>query len=136
MPVFLDAGYLIALDIRNEERHAEAILHWREFVRTSPDLVTTNLVVAEVLAFFNSRGLHAKAVEVGRRLLRSDFVRVVYADEALCRAAFEYMEARPDKRYSLTDCVSFVLMSRMHIRQALAFDHHFEQAGFVRLPRA
>lgn len=91
-------------------------------------------MLAEVLAFFNKRGLHAKAVEIGRRLLRSDFVRLVYVDEGLYRAAFEYLESRPDKRYSLTDCLSFVLMDRLGIHQALAFDAHFEQAGFVRLP--
>jgi predicted nucleic acid-binding protein len=136
MQVFIDSGYLIALDIRNDERHAETSRHWREFVRTGPQLVTTNLVLAEVLAFFQSRGLHEKGVELGRRLLRSDYVRLVYADEGLCRAGFEYLEAHGDKQYSFTDCVSFVLMNRLHIRQALAFDRHFEQAGFVMLPRA
>ena len=49
-------------------------------------------------------------------------------------AAFYYLQQRSDKRYSLTDCVSFVVMEKMNILQALAFDAHFEQAGFIRLP--
>jgi uncharacterized protein len=38
---------------------------------------------------------------------------------------------RADKNWSLTDCVSFALMRQRGIRRALAFDHHFEQAGFT-----
>jgi len=39
-----------------------------------------------------------------------------------------------DKRYSLTDCISFVVMKRMKLKTALAFDQHFVQAGFERIP--
>ncbi len=39
-----------------------------------------------------------------------------------------------DKRFSLTDCVSFVLMERLGIERALAFDARFVQAGFRILP--
>jgi predicted nucleic acid-binding protein len=43
--------------------------------------------------------------------------------------------ARPDKSWSLTDCVSFTLMTDRQITRALAYDHHFEQAGFEALLR-
>jgi predicted nucleic acid-binding protein len=36
--------------------------------------------------------------------------------------------------YSLTDCASFVTMEEMRIEAALAFDRHFIQAGFKKLP--
>jgi hypothetical protein len=38
--------------------------------------------------------------------------------------------ARPDKEWSLTDCISFVAMNERNITDALTSDHHFEQAGF------
>ena len=40
-------------------------------------------------------------------------------------------ESRPDKEWSLTDCISFVVMKKEGIVEALTEDRHFEQAGFV-----
>jgi predicted nucleic acid-binding protein len=40
---------------------------------------------------------------------------------------------RADKNWSLTDCISFVVMKRKGITEALTGDHHFEQAGFKAL---
>ena len=37
---------------------------------------------------------------------------------------------RPDKEWSLTDCISFKAMHDAQITDALTGDHHFEQAGF------
>lgn len=132
--VFVDSGYLIALDAEDDQHHATATRHWPGFRRTGMPMVTTSLVVDEVITWFSTRGLHTKAVEIGRRLMRSPSIELVHADDEMFNAAFEYLARRSDKRYSFTDCVSFVLMSRLGIQEALAFDGHFAQAGFVRLP--
>ena len=133
-PVFLDTGYVIALEVVNDQHHAAAIKHWDRFRRTASELVTTSFVLDEAITFFTSRGMHAKAVEVWRRLMTSPSVRLEHVDEELLRTGFEYLVRRPDKRFSLTDCISFVLMNRLGIQDALTFDRHFEQAGFARLP--
>ena len=62
-------------------------------------------------------------------------VEVVWVDEALHRRAQAYLERRLDKRYSLCDAISFLLMQEYGIAQALTTDHHFEQAGLQRLLR-
>lgn len=54
-------------------------------------------------------------------------------DESLHRAALELLGVRPDKSYSLCDAVSFILMRRNGISEALTTDRHFAQEGFVRL---
>lgn len=131
---FIDTGYLIALETVGDQHHVQAAAHWRDFVRSDVLLVTTSFVLDEVITYFVSRSRHGKAVEIGQRLMSSPSVRVVHVDEELLTAAFEYLKKRPDKRFSLTDCVSFVLMERLGMKQALAFDAHFEQAGFTRLP--
>ena len=60
---------------------------------------------------------------------------IVPASQDLFEAGLRLHGDRKDKAWSLTDCISFVVMEREGIRRALAFDHHFEQAGFEALLR-
>ena len=132
--VFLDTGYVIALEAADDQHHDAAVQHWRGFTTQLPPLATTSYVFDEVVTFFNSRNQHAKASEIGNRLLRSPTVQLVHVDEALFYDAWQYFTQHSDKSYSLTDCVSFMVMERLGIRTALVFDQHFVQAGFEKLP--
>ena len=60
-------------------------------------------------------------------------IELIWIDETLHRAALSFLQARLDKSYSLCDAVSFLLMRKQGITEALTTDHHFEQEGFVRL---
>ena len=133
-PLFIDTGYLIALEASDDQHHDDAVRHWRGLLKSLPPLVTTSYVFDEVVTFFNSRGRHAKAVEVGESLLESPSVEFIHVDELLFREGWQFFRKHRDKSYSLTDCVSFVLMGRRGIREALTFDRHFAQAGFDALP--
>jgi predicted nucleic acid-binding protein len=133
-PLFLDTGFVIALEAVDDQHHRAAQACWERLWEPSLHLVTTTYVFDEVVTFFNGRGHFEKAVDIGTRLLESPSVRVVHVDEALFEEGWRALKVRPDKRYSLTDCISFVVMSRENLREALAFDRHFEQAGFLRLP--
>ncbi len=66
----------------------------------------------------------------------SPHVEIVHVDAALDQAAWNLLEQRPDKEWSLVDCSSFVLMRQRGIVQAWTHDHHFEQAGFTRMLRS
>ena len=133
-PLFLDTAYLIALEAVDDQNHPAAEADWKRLRKALPPLVTTSFVFNEVVTFFNSRNWHAKAVELGHMLLESPSVELVEVDTALFRRGWEYFQERPDKRFSLTDCISFLVMTDRGIAQALSFDHHFVQAGFVTLP--
>jgi len=131
--VFLDTGYLVALEDADDENHPTAREHLDGLARM-PALTTTSYVLDEVVTFFNVRGQHAKAVELGEMLLSSSSVRMVHVEEDLLGRGLELLRTRPDKRYSLTDCVSFVEMRERGVSTAFAFDRHFEQEGFIREP--
>ncbi len=133
-PVFLDTGYLIALEASDDQNHAAARQHWRGLSRRLPPLITTSLVFSEVVTFFNTRGQHAKAVELGNMLLESPAVELIHADELLLLSAWDWFQQYADKSFSLADCVSFVVMRQRSLEQALTFDRHFIQAGFQKLP--
>ena len=132
--VFVDTGYLIALEDADDGNQPAATMHQGGLPRT-PTLTTTSYVADEVVTFFNVRGQHAKAVELGEMLLSSPSVRTIHVGEDLLRRGLGLLQERPDKRYSLTDCVSFVAMRELGIVTAFAFDRHFEQEGFIKEPR-
>jgi predicted nucleic acid-binding protein len=132
--VFLDTGYVVALEASDDQRHDEAAAHWKKFIAERPRMVTTNYVFDEVVTFFNSRDCHEKAVEIGERFRDSKMIELVAVNENLFEKGWAYFRKHDDKQYSLTDCISFVVMEKRDMRRALAFDNHFEQAGFQRLP--
>ena len=132
--VFLDNGYVIALELSSDQNHRLALKHWRSVVKSLPLLITTTYVFDEIVTFFNSRGHHAKAVEIGNRLLNSPSVRLVHVDDKLFLEGWRYFQKHKDKGYSLTDGISFLVMTEFGIDTAFAFDKHFVQAGFKTLP--
>lgn len=134
IPIFVDTSYLIALETSDDQRHEEAARHWREVGPTLSSIVTTTYVFDETVTFFNSRGRDEKAVEIGRRLRESRVVEIVPETEMLFDTGWTRFQERPDKGYSLTDCISFVVMERREIDSALAFDDHFQQAGYRCVP--
>jgi predicted nucleic acid-binding protein len=132
--VFLDTGYVVSLELSDDQHHDAAVRHWEELASLSPTVVTTSYVFDEIVTFFNSRNLHDKALDIGNRLLTSSHIRLIHVDEPLFNLGWRYFQQHHDKRYSLTDCISFTVMNQMGIHSALAFDRHFTQAGFERLP--
>lgn len=132
--LFLDTGYLIALEAIDDQHHQAASLHWQEIAQTLPPIITTTYIFDEVVTFFSSRKRHQKAVEIGLNLLKSEFIELIQVSERLFLDSFDYFQKHQDKTFSLTDCISFSLMNERGISTALTFDKHFSQAGFQILP--
>lgn len=132
--LFLDPSYLIAVENADDQYHKAASAHWASLLKSPCHLVTSSYVLVEVVTLLNNRGSHSKAVALGNNMLSSRLFNVVHVNEALFYEAWRYFQKYKDKRYSLTDCVSFMLMKKLAIREALTFDKHFVQAGLVKLP--
>jgi predicted nucleic acid-binding protein len=73
-------------------------------------------------------------VEVGNRLLTSIYIELIQVNEILFLESWQYFQQHSDKSYSLTDCISFLVMSKQGISTVLTLDRHFTQAGFQKLP--
>lgn len=131
---FLDTSFVIALELVDERYHSIAKQHWQGLKNSSLQLVISSYVFDEIVTFLNSRNRHDKAVEIGNRLLSSPTVQIIQVDEILFSEAWQYFQKHDDKSYSLTDCISFLLMDRLSIQVALTFDQHFVQAGYRRVP--
>lgn len=128
--VFADTFYWVALANRNDASHQNAT----EFARrSSSQLLTTEWVLTEVADGFAS-ARHRYLIQQMRALWRSDHaLTIVEANHDLFERGLDMFGIRPDKEWSLTDCISFVVMQEHGLTEALTADHHFEQAGFVRL---
>lgn len=76
---------------------------------------------------------HDVAVRVGRQLFAGAFGRIHHASPEEEQASFEYLAKHRDKQYSFVDCLSFVVMENLGIREAFAVDSDFTHR-FVALP--
>ncbi|MGO8744973.1 MAG: type II toxin-antitoxin system VapC family toxin [Thermoguttaceae bacterium] len=128
--VFADSHFFFAILNPRDAAHATAM----EFARRNRGpLVTTAWVLTEL-----ADGLAGTARRQAFRSVLADLESnrenlVVPANYETFERGVELYHARPDKQWSLTDCISFVVMSEEQITEALTGDHHFEQAGFKAL---
>lgn len=95
--------------------------------------VTTTAVLTELADGFARSGDRNAIVRFISDLRGDLDIDIVTADEALFEAGMQLYASRPDKDWSLTDCMSFVVMQQQGILEALTGDRHFEQAGFIAL---
>ena len=132
-PIFADSCYWIALLNRKDQLHLAAANARQQIGQRS--LVTTDEVLTEVLNFFSRRGalLRALAVTAIEGIRLDDKVTVVEQSRETFDRGLKLYKNRADKEFSLVDCVSFNAMTGGELIEALTDDHHFEQAGFIRL---
>jgi len=130
--IFIDTGYLIAMLRPGDQLHARA-LAWSQAIH-EPFVVTEHVLwetINELSAPLERPAAHRMLAEV-----QSDrFCEIIHASPDLFDVGVRLHEQRPDKSWSLTDCISFHIMHERGITRALAYDHHYQQAGFDPLLR-
>ncbi|MEO7673831.1 MAG: PIN domain-containing protein [Pyrinomonadaceae bacterium] len=129
--LFLDTNFLVALELAGDQHHHDAVEIWNEVTNAPFHFVTTSYVFDEMITFLNSRNHHDKAVEAGENLLFSPHVTFVHVGEEMFFNGWKMFQTYTDKRFSLTDCISFLTMREHELSTALSFDRDFEQAGFM-----
>jgi predicted nucleic acid-binding protein len=132
--VLLDTSAIFAAARTRSDRHEEAAAAYRALLLGTERLVTTDLIVAELHALSLARVHPRFALELIDRLLTSDRVQIVAAGIDRLEAAADLLRQRPDRRYSIADAVSFVLMREQSISRAFALDADFTAEGFEVVP--
>ena len=132
---FVDTSGWAELADRTLAYHARAATLVAEVWKARGRLVTTGFVLAELTALLTRPLRMPKALQIHflAKLRADPSIEIIHVDPTLERESWRLWETRPDKDWGLVDCSSFVVMQRRGLVEALTSDHHFEQAGFVRL---
>jgi len=126
--VFIDTGYILALVNENDQHHAEALALSERY--DGQPVVVTDAVLLEIGNALSRMDRNA-AVQIIQDLRDSPGTTVVTLTPERFESAFDLYRRHTDKQWGLVDCVSFIVMRRMGLTTALAFDQHFVQAGFI-----
>lgn len=128
--LFADTFYFLALLNADDEAHDAAD---RFAADTNTRVLTTTWVLTELADGLSETDGRTIFADFLRELSLDAQVVIVPADQSLWERAVELYASRHDKQWSLTDCVSFIVMRDKGITYALTADHHFEQTGFAAL---
>ena len=130
LPFFADTAFWIALFRHRDQYHRESRA-WQDYiVRSGAILVTTEAICWEWMNAMSGTTTRRVAAQAYQRVRLDPQIQVVPFSKELSTGALRLFADRSDKDWSLTDCLSFVIMGSRNIQKALTADHHFEQAGF------
>lgn len=127
--VFADAWFYIALLDPHDAAHAAARAACAD--GSLSRFVTTRWVLMEVANMLAGTKARRQCAAFLRELGAATDTRISPDNEPLFQRGLSLYEERPDKAWSLTDCLSFLVMSDEGLTEALTGDHHFAQAGFT-----
>jgi len=128
---FADTSFFLALLRADDPVHERA----EQELATHRPLLTTEFIIVELGNACARAVDHQDFLVLIAALRASPRAMIVRLDSRLLDRGLELMRARGDKDWSLTDCISFVVMDDESVREALTTDKNFEQAGFVALLR-
>ena len=129
--IFVDSSYFIARFLPRDGRHAEAVASDR--ATSTSRLLTSNLVVGETWTFLRRRAGYGPSMRWLDSVLGRVALTVEPIDPDLEADAWAWLRVHDERPYSLVDAMSFALMRRKRIADALAFDGDFAAAGFNEL---
>ena len=134
--VFVDSFFWIAALLPRDQWHEQALAA-KENLASDITLVTTREVLTEFLAATsrNAPTVRQAAVKTVRAILEDETVIVIPQSPALYSRGLDLYEQRLDKRFSLADCISMIVMRERGIQEILTRDRDFAAEGFVALIR-
>ena len=133
--LFVDTSGWVCIIDQDDPLHAQGRTLYRKAIGQKRQLVTTNYIIAELVALLESRKLvnRQEIFAFVDQIKQSPYITVIHIDENSDAEAWQLLKQRADKAWSLVDATSFVLMQRLQLAEVITTDHHFTRAGFIRL---
>jgi len=126
--IFVDTSGWFASTVAEDIHHERATAWWRQ---NTQGLLTTDHVVDETLTLLKARDQLPVALSLGQRLFEGQIARLYHVTEADLQEGWRAVRRYADKDWSFTDCTSKIVMDKLGLTQAFAFDQHFQQFGSV-----
>ncbi len=129
--IFADTFYWIALINSRDTWHLQAIKVSQE-ISNSP-LIISDGIIDELFAYSSKRGdlMRLKVSEIYKSFLKDPNIQIISYTTEIRQKGIDLYEQRPDKGYSLVDCISMMIMKEMGVSEVLTNDKHFAQEGFT-----
>jgi predicted nucleic acid-binding protein len=128
---FVDTSALLALSHTRDQYHGRASAIAKRHHKGGGRYISSTLVLGEFYShMLYLRGPVAASVVLARLIDDPVHDWRNVSDELVREAHARWLARFADQPFSLTDAVSFEIMSREKLTQAFAFDRHFETAGF------
>jgi predicted nucleic acid-binding protein len=133
--VFADTSGWASFFLEDDPHHVKAFSLITQWKQQNRHVVTTNYILSELIVLLSGSRRQQRSVVLDfiETIRSDDWVEIVHIDQLLDEQAWWLLANRLDKLWSHVDAVSFVVMEERGMTEALTADHHFEQAGFVRL---
>ncbi len=131
--VFIDTSGFFALLSEADPAHARACEQMAHLAHVRRRAATTDHVLDETFTLLKVRGLAHRCPAFEQMVRTSRSLRVHWTEPAIFAAATTLFLSRLDQGFSFTDCVSFTVMDRERLQEALTTDHHFRISGYTPL---
>jgi uncharacterized protein len=133
--LFVDTSGWASFFTQTEPTYLQALQQLSIAHQQNYRIITSNYILAELVALLHSplRQPRARIFQILNTIKTTSYIQILHITEATDAAAWALCQSRSDKPWSLVDCTSFIIMQQLEITTALTTDHHFEQAGFIRL---
>jgi len=125
--VFADTAFYVAIINERDALHLAAMEFSKQY---RAHIVTTEYVLVELGNWFARSAHRNRFGYLIQQVFGDSKTTIVPAERSLLLEGVDLYVSRADKDWSLTDCVSFIVMRQFALTDALTDDHHFAQAGF------
>lgn len=131
--VFVDTVAWLALINTSDALHEPAHRIMEQLRAQRARLATTEFILLKVADALCASSIRERTIQFLDGLRRLPVLTILPLSEDLRFAGWELYRQRKDKSWGLTDCISFAVMTERQMMLAFTSDHHFSQAGFIKL---